>query len=149
MEYQQMAGKQSLQDVAHKLKRTVVLSVGGQPPLVIAGYLWWRSLLEAWLFSISTLSLCIRDNPQQATCSQLKGPHVWSLRVCCLHLFVPHLLITVDALRPHRGQGPGASFNFDQLLFLHLQPHNNWPHCWPKMLHQRHCKCAHLTLKRL
>lgn len=34
-----MAGKQSLQGVAHKLKRTVVLSVGGQPPLFIAGYL--------------------------------------------------------------------------------------------------------------
>lgn len=51
-------------------------------------------------------------------------------------LICDHFIITVDALSPHRGQGPGTLFTFDQLLFLHLEPHNNWPHCWPYMLHQ-------------
>lgn len=48
-----MAGKQSLQDVAHKLNRGLILSVGGQSPPVITGYLRWRSLLEIRFFSTS------------------------------------------------------------------------------------------------
>lgn len=71
-----MAGKQSLQDVAHKLNRGLILSVGGQSPLVITGYLRWRSLLESCFFSTSALWLCIKHNAQQSTPSQLKAVHV-------------------------------------------------------------------------
>lgn len=70
----------------------------------------------------------------------LSSPHVPS---CMGHVFgvfrhaVCFCLCSTrwfDALRPHMSQGPGASFNFDRLLFLHLEPHTNWPHCWPYML---------------
>lgn len=140
-----MAGRQSLQDVAHKLNRKLILSVGGQPPPVIAGYLRWKSLLEARFFSTSALSLCIKHNTQQSTPSQLKAAHVQSAPdVFSIYLCFTCLL---DALRGSP-QVLGGSFNFDQLLFLHLEPHNNWPQCWTNMLasmYHRHRQCVCLT----
>lgn len=72
-----MAGKQSLQDVAHKLNRGLILSVGGQSPPVITGYLRWRSLLEPF-FSPPQLYGSASNNAQQSTPSQLKAAHVQS-----------------------------------------------------------------------
>lgn len=56
----------------------------------------------------------------------------WCYRFAVLHLFLLHLLISFA----QGTQGPRVSFTFDHLLFLHLEPHNNWPHSWPNMLHK-------------
>lgn len=113
--------------------KRLILSVGGQPPPVISGYLGWRSLLDAWFFSTQHYGSALHtilSSPHIPSCMG----HVFGVfrHAVCFCLYSTHWF---DALRPHMSQGPGASFNFDQLLFLHLEPHNNWPHCWPYMLH--------------
>lgn len=52
--------------------------------------------------------------------------------VLCIYLCFTCLLEHTGGAHRHRG----PSFNFGQLLLLHLNPHHNWPPRWPNMHHQ-------------
>lgn len=124
-----MAGKQSLRDVAHKLNGGLILSVGGQSPPVITGYLRWRSLLESRFF----LHLSFMA-PHQTQCSAV---HTFTAEGGSCSECVLCIYLCFTCLLEHtRGTHRGLSFNFGQLLLLHLNPHNNWPPHWPNVHHQ-------------